>query len=154
MRRRSRDGVSMVRLAGRTARRGDAWVFEARVADARAAVGGRGARGRSSTPSTAFTPAWRRRPHIRAFIEREPTIALPLMTSSEGQVHPRIVELIQDLIEAEVERGGDQPPTDSNTLAYVPCAAVRGAALQLRRRRHPPSNSARLRETLAALLGA
>ena len=127
-------------------------VFEARVADARAAVGGRGARALLNTLDRTYA-GLAEAPHIRAFIEREPATALPLMTSSEGQVHPRIVELVRDLIDAEVERGHYEPPMDTDTLAYV-VVRLSEALLFNYATDDIPKDSARLRETWAALLGA
>lgn len=127
-------------------------VFEARVAEARAAVGGHGAGALLDTLDRIYR-GLAVAPHIRAFIERERAIALPLMTSSEGQVHPRIVELIQDLIDAEVDRGDYQPPTDTHTLAYV-LVRLSEALLFNYAADDIPKDAARLREILAALLGA
>jgi AcrR family transcriptional regulator len=93
-------------------------VFEGRAADARAAARGRGATALLQTFDLIYR-GLAEAPHIRAFIERERTTALPLMTSSSGVVHPRIVELVRELIDAEVEHGSYRPPADTATMAYV-----------------------------------
>jgi AcrR family transcriptional regulator len=126
-------------------------VFEARVADARAAIGGRGAVALLDTLGLVYR-GLAEAPHIRAFIERERELALPLMTSSDGPVHPRIVELITALIDAEVERGY-RSPTDTTTLAYV-LVRLAEALLFNYAADDIPKNVESLREVFAALLGA
>jgi AcrR family transcriptional regulator len=125
-------------------------VFEARVGDARAAVGGRGARALVDTFDLIYR-GLAAAPHVRAFIERERATALPLMTSSRGPVHPRIVELIRGLIDDEVARGDYDPPTDSATLAYV-ITRLAEALLFNYESDEIPKNVERLREVQAALL--
>lgn len=127
-------------------------IFEARVADARAAVPSRGAVALLDTLDLIYR-GLASAPHIRAFIDREPGVALPLMTSGQGLVHPRIVALIRDLIDAEVERGDYEPPTDPNTLAYV-LVRLAEALLFNYAADDPPKDADSLREVLAALLGA
>jgi AcrR family transcriptional regulator len=125
-------------------------VFEARVADARAAVGGRGGEALLDTLGLIYRGLVAA-PHIRTFIDRERATALPLMTSSRGPVHPRIVELIRDLIDGEVEHGDYRSPTDTTTLAYV---LVRMAEALLFNYEDDdlPKDLERLREVQAALL--
>jgi AcrR family transcriptional regulator len=125
-------------------------VFEARVADARAAVGGRGGEALLDTLGLIYRGLVAA-PHIRTFIDRERATALPLMTSSRGPVHPRIVELIRELIDAEVEHGDYRAPTDTTTLAYV---LVRMAEALLFNYEDDdlPKDLERLREVQAALL--
>lgn len=127
-------------------------VFEARVADARAAVGGRGAKALVETIDLIYR-GLAAAPHVRAFIDRERAVALPLMTSSEGQVHPRIVEIIRGLIEAEVQRGDYEAPADPETIAYV---FVRLAEAMLFNYETDANakDVERLREVSAAMLGA
>jgi len=127
-------------------------VFEARVADARAAVGGRGAKALVETIDLIYR-GLAAAPHVRALIDRERAVALPLMTSSEGQVHPRIVEIIRGLIEAEVKRGDYEAPADPETLAYV---FVRLAEAMLFNYETDANakDVERLREVSAAMLGA
>ena len=127
-------------------------VFEARVADARAAVGGRGAEALVETIDLIYR-GLAAAPHIRAFIDRERAVALPLMTSSQGQVHPRIVQIIRGLIEAEVEKGGYQAPADPETLAYV-FVRLAEALLFNYETDEIARDVERLREVSAAMLGA
>jgi AcrR family transcriptional regulator len=56
---------------------------------------------------------------LRQFVEREREAALRVITSSAGRVQPRIVALIEALIEEEVSRGAYQPPAEPATLAYA-----------------------------------
>src|SRR5437879_4374501 len=56
---------------------------------------------------------------LRRFVERERDAALRVITSSAGRVQPRIVELIQALIEQEVRSGAYLPPAEPATLAYA-----------------------------------
>jgi AcrR family transcriptional regulator len=127
-------------------------IFERRVADARAAVGGRGSEALLDTLDLVYR-GLASEPHVRAFIERERGTALPLMTSSQGQVHPRIVELVQGLIEAEVERGDYRAPSDPATLAYV-LVRLAEALLFNYAADDVPKDIERMREVVAALLGA
>lgn len=126
-------------------------VFEARVADARAAVGGRGGQALLETIGLIYRGLVAA-PHIKTFIDRERATALPLMTSSRGPVHPRIVELIRELIDTEAEHGGYSPPTDTGTLAYL---LVRMAEALLFNYEDDdiPKDLERLREAQAVLLG-
>jgi AcrR family transcriptional regulator len=125
-------------------------VFEKRVADARAAVGGRGGEALLETFGVIYR-GLAEAPHIRTFIERERAVALPLMTSSEGLVHPRIVGLIREMIDAEVERGAYRAPTDTTTLAYV-IVRLSEALLFNYAADEVPKDLERLREVIAALL--
>ena len=127
-------------------------VFEARVRDARAAVRGRGAAALLETLDLVYR-GLAAAPHIRSFIQREPATALSLMTSSQGMVHPRIVELIQGLIDAEVERGDYRTPADTATLAYV-LVRLAEALLFNYDADEVPKNAESLREVVASLLGA
>jgi AcrR family transcriptional regulator len=127
-------------------------VFEDRVADARAAVGGRGAEALLDTIGLIYR-GLAAAPHIRDFIERERSTAMPLMTSSRGPVHPRIVEIIEEMIELEVERGDYRPPTDPATLAYV-IVRMAEALLFNYETDDLAKDLERLREVLAVLLGA
>src|SRR5437667_2189848 len=56
---------------------------------------------------------------LRRFIEREREAALRVITSSGGQVQPRIVAMITALISAEVRAGTYVPPVEPATLAYA-----------------------------------
>ena len=125
-------------------------VFEQRVADARTAVGGRGARALLDTFDLIYR-GLAEAPHIRTFIERERAVALPLMTSSDGRVHPRIVELIKRLVDAEVERGDYRAPTDTTTLAYV-LVRLSEVLLFNYQADEVPKDVEHIREAMAALL--
>ena len=127
-------------------------VFERRVADARAAVSGHGAGALLDTFDLVYR-GLAEAPHIRSFIERERATALPLMTSSDGLVHPRIVELIRGLIDAEVEHGDYRSPTDTTTLAYV-LVRLAEALLFNYAADDIPKDIQRLRQVFAGLLGA
>jgi AcrR family transcriptional regulator len=90
---------------------------------------------------------------LRRFLEHERSTALRIITSSDGMVQPRMVALIREAIDDEVDAGTYRPPVDTDTLAY---AIVRLAEAFL-------FNDAvadirgdvdRLREVEAALLGS
>lgn len=127
-------------------------VVEPRVADARVHVGGRGAAALLDTFDLVYR-GLAAAPHVRALIERERDTALAVITSSSGPVHPRMVELTQAMIEAEVERGGYWPPTNPPTLAYVLVRLAEGLLFNYAPD-DMPKDLDRLREMLAALLGA
>lgn len=91
-------------------------------------------------------------PHISAFIESERATALALMTSSSGPLHPRMVQLVRSLIEAEVDNGGYEPPTDPTTLAYVLVRLTEGLLFNYAED-DIPKDLEHLREVVAALLG-
>lgn len=57
-------------------------------------------------------------PAFRRFLESERETAQRILTASDGIVEPRVVELIEESIEAEVARGYD-PPADPAVLAYA-----------------------------------
>ena len=127
-------------------------VFSERVGAARGAVGGEGAQALLDTIGLIYA-GLAAAPHIQALIERERVTAMPLMTSSEGPVHPRIVHLIQDLIEAEEARGEYRPPSDPATLAYV-LVRLAEALLFNYTTDEVPKDLERLRVVVATLLGA
>jgi AcrR family transcriptional regulator len=56
---------------------------------------------------------------LRALLEQERDGALRLLTTSGGPVQPRSVAAVQALIDAEVEVGRYEPPTDTGALAYA-----------------------------------
>lgn len=55
---------------------------------------------------------------FRRFLEQEREAARRILTASDGVVEPRVVELIQEIIEAEVARGY-VPPADPGLVAYA-----------------------------------
>jgi AcrR family transcriptional regulator len=89
---------------------------------------------------------------FRRFLEHERDAAVRILTVSDGVVEPRVVALLQEMIEAEMARGYE-PPTDASVIAY---AIVRmgesflyaDAASGFR------GDFSRLRSVYAALLGA
>ncbi len=56
---------------------------------------------------------------VRRLLEQEPNGAMRLLTASSGVVQPRAVELVRELIDAEVAAGTYEPPADPDTLAYA-----------------------------------
>ncbi len=58
-------------------------------------------------------------PALRSYIEQEREGALRVLTSAGGRVHPRMVELIAELIEQEERAGRYSAPVDRATLAYA-----------------------------------
>jgi AcrR family transcriptional regulator len=55
---------------------------------------------------------------FRRFLDHERGAAQRILTASDGVVEPRVVELIQEMIDAEVSRGYD-PPADPSVVAYA-----------------------------------
>ncbi len=139
----SREGLAAEAMIG---------VFEQRVAEARAGVGGHGAKALLDTIALIYGGIVTA-PHLRSLVDNERSFAFPLMTSSRGKVHPRIVELIRDIIEAEVEHGDYVPPTDPDTLAYV-LVRLAESGLFNYAADEQPRDLERMREVQAALLGA
>jgi AcrR family transcriptional regulator len=89
---------------------------------------------------------------LRQFVEREREAALRVITTSQGSVHPRIVEMIRKLIADEVSAGTYEPPVDPGLLAY---AMVRLAEAFLYNDESASfrGDVERLREVEAAMLG-
>jgi AcrR family transcriptional regulator len=58
-------------------------------------------------------------PALREFVERERDAALRVITSGAGNVQPRIVAMITDLIGREVSAGTYEPPVEPATLGYA-----------------------------------
>ena len=58
-------------------------------------------------------------PALLRFVESEREAALRVITSGASKVQPRIVELITDLILAEVDAGRYDPPVEPSTLGYA-----------------------------------
>jgi AcrR family transcriptional regulator len=56
---------------------------------------------------------------VRRLLEQERNGAMRLLTASTGVVQPRAVELVRELIDAEVASGTYEPPADTTTLAYA-----------------------------------
>jgi AcrR family transcriptional regulator len=58
-------------------------------------------------------------PALRRFVEHERDAALRVITSGGGNVQPRIVAMITELIEHEVSAGSYEPPVEPATLGYA-----------------------------------
>lgn len=59
-----------------------------------------------------------REPALRRFLEYEREAAQRILTASDGVVEPQVVALLQEMIEAEMERGYE-PPADAAIVAYA-----------------------------------
>jgi AcrR family transcriptional regulator len=89
---------------------------------------------------------------LRQLLEQEPSVAMRLLTASDGVVQPRAVACVEELIRAEASAGTFEPPAEPGALAY---AIVRLAeaflyndvAIGIR------GDHRRLRDVQAALLG-
>jgi AcrR family transcriptional regulator len=93
-----------------------------------------------------------RSPALRRLLEQERTVAMRLLTASDGVVQPRAVACIEALIAAEVAAGTFDPPADPGTLAYAIVRLAEAflyndAAIGIR------GDHERLRDVEAALLG-
>ena len=91
-------------------------------------------------------------PALRQFVEREREAAVRIITSGAGNVQRRNVEMITDVIEAEVRAGTYEPPVEPATLGY---AVVRLAEAFIFNESATGMGDSvdRLREVEAALLG-
>jgi AcrR family transcriptional regulator len=58
-------------------------------------------------------------PALRRFVERERDAALRVITSGAGNVQPRIVAMVTELITAEVSAGAYEPVVEPATLGYA-----------------------------------
>lgn len=58
-------------------------------------------------------------PFMRGFVEREPEMALRVLTTKRSPYQGRVVETIRGMLEEEVEAGRVTPPMDLDDLAYV-----------------------------------
>ena len=91
-------------------------------------------------------------PALRQFVERERDAAVRIITSGAGNVQRRNVEMITEVIEAEVRAGTYEPPVEPATLGY---AVVRLAEAFIFNESATGMGDSvdRLREVEAALLG-
>ena len=91
-------------------------------------------------------------PALRQFVERERDAAVRIITSGAGNVQRRNVEMITEVIEAEVRAGTYDPPVEPATLGY---AVVRLAEAFIFNESATGMGDSvdRLREVEAALLG-
>ena len=92
-------------------------------------------------------------PALREFVGREREAAVRIITSGAGNVQRRNVEMITEVIEAEVRAGSYDPPVEPATLGY---AIVRLAEAFIFNESATGMGDSvdRLREVEAALLGA
>src|SRR5215213_2371387 len=92
-------------------------------------------------------------PALRQFVEREREAAVRIITSGAGNVQRRNVEMVTEVIEAEVRAGAYDPPVEPATLGY---AIVRLAEAFIFNESATGMGDSvdRLREVEAALLGA
>jgi AcrR family transcriptional regulator len=120
--------------------------------EARAAARGRGADKLVDT-FDRFNRSLVAAPALRQFVERERDAAVRIITSGTGNVQRRNVEMITEVIEAEVRAGAYEPPVEPATLGY---AIVRLAEAFIFNESATGMGDSvdRLREVEAALLGA
>jgi AcrR family transcriptional regulator len=91
-------------------------------------------------------------PALLRFIEAEREAALRVLTSGAAKVQPRIVEMITELIVAEVDAGRYEPPVDPATLGYA-IVRIAEAFLYNDAVAGMRGDVERLREVQGALLG-
>ena len=89
---------------------------------------------------------------LRRLLEQEPTVAMRLLTASDGVVQPRAVACVEEMIRAEVSAGTLQPAAEPGALAYAIVRLAEAflyndAAIGIR------GDHRRLRDVQAALLG-
>jgi AcrR family transcriptional regulator len=89
---------------------------------------------------------------LRRLLEQEPSVAMRLLTASDGVVQPRAVACVEELIEAEAAAGTFNPPAEPSALAYAIVRLAEAflyndAAIGIR------GDHRRLRDVEAALLG-
>jgi AcrR family transcriptional regulator len=88
------------------------------LADARVRAGGKGAVALLDT-FDRFNRSLASSSALRRFVENEREAALRVITSGAGNVQPRIVAMVTDLIAAEVEAGNYAPRVELATLGYA-----------------------------------
>jgi AcrR family transcriptional regulator len=88
------------------------------LVDARAKARGRGGPALLET-FDRFNRSLADAPALRQFVEAEREAALRIITSRNGIVQPRIVAMITELIEEEVDAGAYRPPVEPSTLGYA-----------------------------------
>ncbi len=89
---------------------------------------------------------------LQRLLEQEPSVAMRLLTASDGVVQPRAVACVEELIRAEVSADTFDPPAEPNALAYAIVRLAEAflyndAAIGIR------GDHRRLRDVQAALLG-
>lgn len=88
------------------------------VAHARRTATGRGA-ARVLSAFTTMNEQFAGSEVLRHFIEAEREVALRILTSATGPFQPRMVALVQEVLDEEVDKGRLDPPVDTHTLAYA-----------------------------------
>jgi AcrR family transcriptional regulator len=88
------------------------------LAEARAGASGAGGEALLDT-FDRFNRSLAGAPALRQFVESEREAALRVITSGAGNVQPRMVAMIADLIAAEVSAGDYRPPVEISTLGYA-----------------------------------
>jgi AcrR family transcriptional regulator len=86
--------------------------------EARAATRERGAAALLDT-FDRFNRSLAEAPALRQFLQRERQAALRIITSSAGNVQPRVVARITALIEDEIRAGAYEPAVEPATLGYA-----------------------------------
>lgn len=88
------------------------------LAWARERAGGSGPRALLDTLDR-YNRSLTRGPALQAFLMADRDVALRIITSSAGRVHPRTHAAITELIEREVSSGSYDPPIEPAKLAYA-----------------------------------
>ena len=88
------------------------------LAEARAKAGGRGGPALLET-FDRFNRSLADAPALRQFVEAEREAALRIITSRNGIVQPRMVGMITELIDEEVQAGTYEPPVEPAVLGYA-----------------------------------
>jgi AcrR family transcriptional regulator len=92
-------------------------------------------------------------PALRQFVDSERDAAVRIITSGAGNVQRRNVEMITEVIEAEVRAGAYDPPVEPATLGYA-IVKLAEAFIFNESATGMRDSVDRLREVEAALLGA
>jgi AcrR family transcriptional regulator len=92
-------------------------------------------------------------PALRQFVDRERDAAVRIITSGAGNVQRRNVQMITEVIEAEVRAGAYDPPVEPATLGYA-IVKLAEAFIFNESATGMRDSVDRLREVEAALLGA
>ena len=58
-------------------------------------------------------------PFMRTFLEREPEIALRVLTTKRTPLQSRLVEAVREMLAAEADAGRLEPPMNLDDLAYI-----------------------------------
>jgi AcrR family transcriptional regulator len=91
---------------------------ERTLSDARAATRTRGGRGVAEALGRFFD-AVNRATFMQRFLEREPEIALRVLTTKNAPVQSRLVHTVREMLATEVDAGRLEPPMDLDDLAYI-----------------------------------